>query len=95
MVSQKNDTPTTYPAEYTDATLPPDQSCSLQFPMRILLTRSWSSDIFSLGCVIADMFNKGQELFDLSNLLRYCNDDDYELSSLNRIDNEKVKVVTT
>ena len=41
------------------------------------------------------MFNKGQELFDLSNLLRYCNDDDYELSSLNRIDNEKVKVVTT
>ena len=49
-------------------------------------------DIFSLGCVIAEMFNKGQELFDLSNLLRYCNDDAYECSALNRIEDPRVRV---
>ena len=38
------------------------------------------------------MFNKGQELFDLSNLLRYCNDDAYECSALNRIEDPRVRV---
>lgn len=38
------------------------------------------------------MFNKGQELFDLSNLLRYCNDDTYECSSLSRIEDSRVRV---
>ena len=71
---------------------PPDQPCSLQSPPLATLTRSWSSDIFSLGCVIVEMFNKGQELFDLSNLLRYCNDDAYECSALNRIEDPRVRV---
>ena len=50
------------------------------------MERSWSSDIFSLGCVMA-------ELFDLSSLLRYRNDPASLPSSLlNRIGNAEVKV---
>lgn len=55
--------------------------------------RSWSSDIFSLGCVMAELFDGGQELFDLSSLLRYRNDPASLPSSLlNRIGNAEVKV---
>ena len=55
--------------------------------------RSWSSDIFSLGCVMAELFDGGQELFDLSSLLRYRNDPASLPSSLlNRICNAEVKV---
>ena len=53
---------------------------------------SWSSDIFSLGCVMAEMFT-GQELFDLTSLLRYRNDpSSLPVNALYRIENENVKV---
>ena len=54
---------------------------------------SWSSDIFSLGCVMAEMFTGGQELFDLTSLLRYRNDpSSLPVNALYRIKNETVKV---
>ena len=55
---------------------------------------SWESDIFSLGCVFAEIFNEGQELFDLSSLLHYRNNDgSLPAELLNRIKNENVKVL--
>lgn len=54
---------------------------------------SWESDVFSLGCVLAEIFTQGQELFDLSGLLRYRSDDSaLPTELLNRITNEKMKV---
>ena len=53
---------------------------------------SWSSDIFSLGCVIAEIFTQGQELFDLSSLLRYRSEDVDLSPILNRISDEKIRV---
>ena len=61
----------------------------------VSVARSWSSDIFSLGCVMAELFDGGQELFDLSSLLRYRNDPaSLPGNLLNRIANADVKVVT-
>lgn len=54
---------------------------------------SWESDIFSLGCVFAEIFTQGQELFDLSGLLRYRSDDNsIPTELLNRINNQNMKV---
>ena len=54
---------------------------------------SWSSDIFSLGCVMAEMFTGGQELFDLTSLLRYRNDpSSLPVNALYRSENQNVKV---
>ncbi|CBK25338.2 uncharacterized protein [Blastocystis hominis] len=69
------------PPCYTDGTLPPDQPCDIH----------WSSDIFSMGCVIAEIFTHGQELFDLSSLLRYRSEDVDLSPILNRISDEKIR----
>ena len=62
--------------------------------MRSWVEGSWSSDIFSLGCVMAEMFTGGQELFDLTSLLRYRNDpSSLPANTLHRIEDEHVKVV--
>ena len=56
---------------------------------------SWSSDIFSMGCVIAEIFTHGQELFELSSLLRYRSEDVDLSPILNRISDEKIRVRNT
>ena len=47
-----------------------------------------------MGCVIAEIFNHGQELFDLSSLLRYRSEDVDLSPLLNRISDEKIRVGT-
>ena len=42
---------------------------------------------------MAEVFDGGQEIFDLSGLLRYCSSDPkLPMTNLNRIEDEKVKV---
>lgn len=45
-----------------------------------------------MGCVIAEIFTHGQELFDLSSLLRYRSEDVDLSPILNRIADEKIRV---
>lgn len=47
-----------------------------------------------MGCVIAEIFTHGQELFDLSSLLRYRSEDVDLSPILNRISDEKIRVGT-
>lgn len=48
-----------------------------------------------MGCVIAEIFTHGQELFDLSSLLRYRSEDVDLSPILNRISDEKIRVWST
>ncbi|XP_046850772.1 phosphoinositide 3-kinase regulatory subunit 4-like isoform X2 [Xenia sp. Carnegie-2017] len=48
-------------------------------------------DIFSLGCVITELFSEGIPLFDLSKLLAYRSNDYDPLLSLEKIDDVHVK----
>lgn len=50
-------------------------------------------DIFSLGCVIAELFMDGEPLFDLTTLLKYRSGESNPFEILDkRIENVEVKV---
>lgn len=48
-------------------------------------------DVFSAGCVIAELFNEGNRLFDLSELLSYRNGDFDPSTTLSKIEDSSIK----
>ena len=50
-----------------ESVLPPGQDHSIEYSMYYSFHCSAKSDIFSLGCVLGEIF-QGQEIFDLSSL---------------------------
>ncbi|KAK2556549.1 Phosphoinositide 3-kinase regulatory subunit 4 [Acropora cervicornis] len=48
-------------------------------------------DIFSAGCVIAELFNEGNRLFDLSELLSYRNGDFDPSATLSKIEDSNIR----
>ncbi|KAK3748325.1 hypothetical protein QZH41_018306 [Actinostola sp. cb2023] len=48
-------------------------------------------DIFSLGCVIAELFSEGTKLFDLSELLAYKKGDYDPMPSLEKIEDNQIR----
>mmetsp|Transcript_4856 Transcript_4856/g.17598 ORF Transcript_4856/g.17598 Transcript_4856/m.17598 type:complete len:1806 (+) Transcript_4856:266-5683(+) len=48
-------------------------------------------DVFSMGCVIAELFLEGEALFDLGQLLRYRNGQHSPLPALQRIPDEHIR----
>lgn len=48
-------------------------------------------DIFSAGCVIAELFNEGNRLFDLSELLSYRNGDYDPTATLSKIEDASIR----
>ncbi|XP_044166788.1 LOW QUALITY PROTEIN: phosphoinositide 3-kinase regulatory subunit 4-like [Acropora millepora] len=48
-------------------------------------------DIFSAGCVIAELFNEGNSLFDLSELLSYRNGDFDPSATLSKIEDSNIR----
>eukprot|EP00058_Branchiostoma_floridae_P025412 XP_002610902.1 hypothetical protein BRAFLDRAFT_115340 [Branchiostoma floridae] len=48
-------------------------------------------DIFSVGCVIAELFTEGSPLFDLSQLLAYKKDEFYPKHTLKKIEDEHIR----
>ncbi|EDO39636.1 predicted protein [Nematostella vectensis] len=50
-----------------------------------------SMDVFSVGCVIAELFTDGNKLFDLSELLAYKKDDYYPTAGLSKIEDNRIR----
>ncbi|XP_066297190.1 phosphoinositide 3-kinase regulatory subunit 4-like [Branchiostoma lanceolatum] len=48
-------------------------------------------DIFSVGCVIAELFTEGSPLFDLSQLLAYKKEEFYPKHTLKKIEDEHIR----
>lgn len=49
-------------------------------------------DVFSLGCVIAELFSDGHALFTLSQLLQYRDDKYDPIPEVNKINDPFIKV---